>query len=168
MELRPLEKKDAEGILEWMKDPEINCFFRFIPDSITISSVMDFIDNSMSNEARNYAVVNEKDNYLGTISLKKIDIKDKNAEFAISFRKTAIGTGVALFATKTLLGIAFNELMLNKVYLSVLSDNERAIKFYKKVGFEYEGEFKEHIIINGHFRDIKFFAIRRSQYEMFK
>lgn len=27
MELRALKEKDAVGMLEWMHDPEVNCFF---------------------------------------------------------------------------------------------------------------------------------------------
>lgn len=161
--LRKLETKDASGILEWMKDSEINRFFQFNPDSITEESVLEFIENSMTDKNVNYAVVNDMDEYLGTISLKNINSKDKNAEYAVSFRKMSIGTGAAAFATKELLRIAFEELRLHKVYLNVLSDNERAIKFYNKMGFEYEGEFKDHLYIDGKFRNIKWYAIRRDK-----
>ena len=160
-----MEEKDAEGILEWMKDPAVNCFFRFNPEKITRDTVMDFIRNSMTEENKHYAVVNEKDEYLGTISLKNIDSHDKNSEYAVSFRKSAQGTGAAVFATKELLRIAFEELGLNKVYLNVLSENARANKFYEKMGFEYEGEFREHLNIKGIFKNLKWYGITKKQYE---
>ena len=41
----------------------------------------------------------QDDEYLGTISLKNIDLKNKNAEYAISTRKKARGTGANQQAT---------------------------------------------------------------------
>lgn len=165
MKLRNLKEKDSAGILEWMKASDVNLYFRFNPEEITKDTVRNFINNSMTEENRNFATVDDKDQYLGTISLKNIDFTNRNAEYAVSFRKKAKGTGAANFATNEILYLAFKELELNKVYLNVLSDNIRAIKFYEKMGFEFEGEFKKHIYINGEFKDIRWYGMRKEQYE---
>lgn len=160
MKLRNLKEKDLPLMMEWMKDPTLTRFFTFDSDDITKYDVLDFIKKSEKDmKNRHYAIVNENDEYLGTISLKNIDDMNKNAEYAISLRKSVIGKGVALIATKSILDIAFNELSLNKIYLNVLSDNIRAIKFYEKVGFKYEGEFVNHIIINNEYRSLKWYSI---------
>lgn len=162
MRLRQLHKKDAPLILEWMKDPEINCFFRFNSETITIESIIDFIEKAMNSQSdRHYALVDDDDTYLGTVSLKKIDRVNNNAEYAISLRKSVIGTGAALFATSELIKIAFNKLELHKVYLNVLSDNMRAIMFYEKMGFVFEGEFVDHLLIRNQYRNLKWYAIVR-------
>lgn len=163
MKLRPLKNEDANGIMEWMKDSSINCYYRFDPNSITYDSILDFIKRSKTDRNKHYAIVDELDEYMGTISLKHIDSDNKNAEYAIALRNKAIGTGIANFATKEILHIAFKDLNLNKVYLNVLSDNERAIRFYQKIGFEFEGEFKEHLLIKGRYHDIKWYGIRKNQ-----
>lgn len=168
MNLRPLSGKDIPGILEWMQDPELNCYFRFNPDEVSVDSVADFVASSYSKENKHYAVVDDQDVYLGTISLKNISPGDRNAEYAVSLRKKAIGTGAAEFATRELLRIAFMELGLNKVYLNVLAENVRAIRFYQKMGFEFEGEFAEHIQVQGQFRNIRWYGIRRKQYDRIK
>lgn len=165
MKLRRLKEKDSIGMLEWMKASDVNLYFRFDPNEVTEDTVLNFINNSMTNEDRNFATVDDKDEYLGTISLKNIDFSNRSAEYAVSFRKKAKGTGAASFATDKILYLAFKELNLNKVYLNVLSDNVRAIKFYEKMGFEFEGEFKEHINFNGEFKDIKWYGMRKEQYE---
>lgn len=162
MRLRQLHKKDAPLILEWMKDPDINCYFRFNPETITIESIVDFIEKAMNSQTdQHYALVDDDDTYLGTVSLKNIDIVSKNAEYAISLRKNVIGKGAALFATNELLKIAFNKLELHKVYLNVLSDNFRAIRFYEKMGFVFEGEFVDHLFIRNQYRNLKWYAIVR-------
>ncbi len=159
MHLRKLQEKDALFMLEWMKDPELNCFFQFDSESINQQSVYEYIrdaQNFINN--RHYAVADDNDVYLGTISLKKIDIKNSNAEYAVSMTKRAIGTGASSFATRELLNIAFTELGLHKVYLNVFSDNLRAIRFYEKMGFHKEGVFRDHVLVRGEYRDLCWYA----------
>lgn len=158
--LRKLQKKDADLMLEWMNDPDINQFFSFAGKQTTKVSVLEFIAEAQDfSEDRHYAVQDEFGEYLGTISLKNIDVKNKNAEYAICLRKKCIGTGVAKDATLELLKIAFEELALEKVYLNVFADNIRAIKFYKKIGFVHEGTSKKHRYRAGRLVDLEWFAI---------
>ncbi|WP_066315219.1 GNAT family N-acetyltransferase [Bacillus sp. FJAT-29814] len=158
--LRKLQLKDTDGMLEWMHDIELMKNFRFNGSQMTIEKVESFIaaaQNDILN--KHYAVVAEEDEYLGTISLKNIDFENKNGEYAISMRKKAIGTGAAQEATKQLLTIAFGKLGLEKVYLNVLSENKRAIRFYEKMGFIKEGEFKKHVYVNGELQNLCWFAM---------
>lgn len=52
-------------------------------------------------------------------------------------------------------------LKLQKVYLNVLSENLRAIRFYQKIGFRYVGESKNHVKIRGVFHDLMWFEIQK-------
>lgn len=166
MKLRQLEKRDAEYMLEWMHDENINRFFCFDAAGMDLDSVNEFIDNSNKKDSnyKHFAVANENDEYMGTISLKQIDECNKNAEYAISLRAKAQGKGYAKFSTVEILKYAFYKLKLNKVYLNVLSYNVRAIKFYEKIGFKFEGEFKKHIFIHGKFNDIKWYSYLREDF----
>ena len=165
MTLRELKKKDAYGMLEWMKDPECNVHFRFNPESITLESVIDFIEKALvSKNNKHYAVADENDDYLGTISLKNINYKDSTAEYAIALRKSASGKGIGYKATLAILDIAFNELDLNRVYLNVLPDNKRAIALYLKCGFSFEGEFKQHVCIKDKFHNLQWYGITKDEF----
>ena len=112
MKLRSLELKDAELMLEWMKDKELNQYFRFESEKITLDSVKDFIASSnLCERNKHFAIVDDKDVYLGTISLKNIDMNNFNAEYAIALRKVSIGKGsndkVCLYsAAKTFTSVA--------------------------------------------------------------
>lgn len=117
----------------------------------------------MSDTDKTYAI-DYNDEYIGSISLKHINPIDKNAEFAISIRKKYREQGLGKEAIHLILQIAFEELNLNKVYLNVLSNNERAIRLYQSVGFEYEGELKEHICINNEFKSLKLYGIWKNSY----
>lgn len=157
--LRRLEEKDAPFMLEWMHDETINCNFQYPFGEMTIEKVIDFIQHSFDEENQHFAIIDENDEYLGTISLKHISQKDRNAEYAIVSRKKAQGTGAAKQATQELLRYAFEELELHKVYLNVLEENARARKFYEKCGFVQEGFSKDAVRIHGKYESLAWYGI---------
>lgn len=160
--IRPLKSKDAAGMLEWMTDPEITKFFRFDASSVDLNTCSSFIAEADKNDnTRHYAVVDESDEYLGTISLKNIDTKASSAEYAISMRACAHGSGAAAAGTEAVLNTAFNTLGLHRVYLNVLADNGRANAFYRKMNFSFEYSEKNAVQINGVYRDLNWYAVNK-------
>lgn len=157
--LRRLEEKDIPFMLEWMHDEEINLGFQKPFLQATEETAKAFIQNSFSEEDQHFAFVNEKDEYLGTISLKHISHLNEKAEYAIVTRKCAQGTGAAKKATQELLQYAFTKLHLHKVYLSVLEENIRAQKFYEKCGFVLEGKEIDAVRIRGAFHNHLWYGI---------
>ena len=162
--LRKLEEKDVPEMIAWMYDPKVNCKFRFDFASMTEDKALEFVKNSFTDENQNFAFVGDDDRYLGTISLKNISKVDNNAEYAVVTSLAAQGTGAAFAATKAILKYAFETLGLNRVYLNVLVENERANAFYKKCGFEYEGMFKKHLCIRGQYKDLNWYGMTKEQY----
>lgn len=162
--LRPLEEKDAAGMLEWMTDPAIARFFRFDAASMTLDRCKAFIAGAGEQaDCRHFAIVGETDEYLGTISLK--DIKNGSAEYAISTRACAHGTGAAVAATRQILAVAFEELGLERVYLNVLADNGRANAFYRKAGFRFTHTEENALTIRGENKDLNWYEIEREHYD---
>lgn len=72
---------------------------------------------------------------------------------------------MAAHATEEILSIAFDQIALERVYLNVLKENTRAIKLYEKSGFIYEGEFRNHLFLNGEYRTLKWYGILKKEYE---
>ena len=109
MYLRKLRKEDAPFMLEWMHDKEIQEVFLQDFSKSTLESSERFIEGAQDlSGSAHFAICQEQDDtYLGTISLKNIDYGNKNAEYAISTRKIAQGTGIAAKATEELLKYVF-------------------------------------------------------------
>lgn len=170
--LRELHEKDAEYMLEWMHDADIQKGFQKNMMDMKIEDVLAFCqqakitDEIADGQSIHYAIVDDNDDeYLGTISLKDISTKNMTAEYAISTRKKAHGRGIAKAATGLILKKAFFDYNLNRVYLNVLSDNIAAIKLYEKCGFRFEGEFREHLIINGKIASWKWYAMLKREFD---
>ena len=168
MRLRQLCIEDAEGMLEWMHDPTINCNFRFHAAAYNLEQAKDFIlkakDAYKEGKTYHWAITEDGKEYLGTISLKDIDLENRNAEYAICLRKCAMGKGIAYEATQYVLEYAFTELDLHRIYLNVLSDNEKAIHLYERCGFQFEGEWKEHLYLKGRYRSLKWYGIQKEEW----
>lgn len=171
VKLRRLEKSDAPLMLEWMHDPEIQkCFQRdmmgiSLMDAEYFCEVFGLKDKIENGDDMHYAIVDEKNEYLGTISLKNIDKVNSTAEYAISTRKCVQGKGVAKEATRLVLKKGFGEFGLHRIYLNVLSDNIRGIRFYEKCGFIYEGEFRKHLKVDGRHKSLKWYAILKGEFD---
>lgn len=164
MRLRKLMEKDATLILDWMRDPAVNRYFRFDPEKADLESICRFIEDAQAtDENLHLACVDDGDAYLGTVSLKEISAEHLHAEYAISFGQAAQGIGAARFATLEILRIGFEERGLERIFLNVLADNVRACRFYEKMGFHFDGEFKRHLRVRGEWKDLRWYSMLRRE-----
>lgn len=136
MRLRELELKDSPLMLEWMQDSFVVEHMGTDFSQKTIDDCEDFILHSES-DTRNYhrAIVDDRDVYMGTVSLKNIDYKYSNAEFAITVRREAMGLGYSKYAMDEMIKFGLEKLNLSSIYWYVSKYNKRALHFYDKNGF---------------------------------
>lgn len=133
MKLRELEIKDAEKMLKWMHDDfvveKLHTNFR----AKKIDDCVEFIKNCQNEVNIHRAIVDEEDEYLGTVSLK--NICNASAEFAIVIAREAMGKGYAQKAMQEMIRTGFIEYGIERIYWCVSPDNARALRFYDKNGF---------------------------------
>ena len=96
MKLRDLKLKDAPLMLEWMHDEELVRFFRTDFQDKTLGDCEAFIQTAAAEQNRHWAICNDEDEYLGTVSLKHMDPQNGTAEYAI-----AIGIGLKRIETRS-------------------------------------------------------------------
>lgn len=165
--IRKLNKNDINYFKEYYEDDEIKKQFKFTQNEFNKKNIINKMINNVSEFERHYAIV-KNDKYAGTVSLKKINFVNKNAELAIVVRKKYWGTGVSKHAIQLILEYGFEKLGLNKIYLNVFSNNSRAIAFYLKSGFNFEGSFKEHVYINNEYNDLNWYSINFEEWRKIK
>lgn len=85
-----------------------------------------------------YAVVAADGTHIGNCGLCDVDPQRRKAQLWIYLGESQ-GAGRGASALEQLLARAFGGLGLNRVYLRVIADNSRAIRFYRKFGFAQEG-----------------------------
>ena len=128
-------------MLEWMHDEDVVKNLKTNFRSFSINNCISFIERSETDKQNiHLAIVDENDEYQGTVSLK--NIHEGTAEFAITIRKSAMGKGISSSAMREILDYGKNTLGLKYIYWCVSSDNKRAVRFYRKNGYQ-EIDIKE-------------------------
>lgn len=134
MRLRKLEQRDAERMLAWMHDRTVVERLQTDFTAKTLKDCKDFIESSQDAENIHFAIVDDEDTYMGTVSLKHI--RNETAEFAIVICKAAMGKGYSIRAMDEILKIGFERYSLKDIYWCVAPDNLRALRFYDKNKFQ--------------------------------
>ena len=103
---------------------------------------------------------------IGHIGLYNIDLRLKSAEYAILIGNNEyIGRGVGRKVTGLILQYAFKELKLNRIYLSLISENLSAYNLYLKMGFKKEGCLRQSILKKENYYDSILMALLKKEYD---
>ncbi|MGM9661048.1 MAG: GNAT family N-acetyltransferase [Faecousia sp.] len=162
--IREFKFEDIPLKIRWINDPENNYYLHYnIP--LEYEATCAWFANK-NNTIRYDCVILVNERPVGLIGLLAIDKINSKAEYYISMGEQAYKRkGVASRATKMILRYAFEELLLNKVYLNVDADNVAACSLYEKNGFQKEGRFREDLLRRGVLIDRIRYAIFRNDYE---
>lgn len=145
MNLRALQAKDAPLMLEWMHDPDVVGHLAANFAEKTLDDCNRFI--AWANETQedlHLAIVDDDDEYMGTVSLKHIH--NGTAEFAITIRACAMGKGYSASGMAAILKHGLDTLGLNAIYWCVNRKNLRAVRFYDKNGYARTEKIPSHIL----------------------
>lgn len=166
--LRELSRGDIESINRWRNDREIirtlGSTFRYIAEEID-SAWMDSYLSSRSNCIRLAICEMASKKIVGAVYLLAIDWIARSCEFGIWIGERDFqGRGVGTFATNKALEHAFLDMNLNRVHLTVLENNERAIALYRKIGFSVEGILRQAVFKEGSYLNMVQMAILASEF----
>lgn len=153
--LKRLSPKDKRQIKKWDKDPEVSKYREI------------YRRKDKKLESINFGVYDSKSSELiGNIGISSIDLRNKHAEIGMAIGDTSHwGRGYGKDLVETILRYCFIELELNKVYLDVWEENERAIGCYLKCGFKKDGLFREHVLKRGKYNSKWLMSILRKEWK---
>ena len=149
MTLGALDNTHAEAMLRWMGDPVVakNLGLRSEPSAERTAQWLERATTDDTIEARAVLLDGE---HVGNVVLDQIDRHVSRARLSIYVGESAARSrGVGKAAVKLALDLAFGELGLHKVWLTVHERNAAAIAAYKAVGFAVEGTHRDEFVIDG-------------------
>lgn len=145
--IRSITLDDTKNIVKWRNSVAVRKNL-YSQQELTEDQHISYFEKYISTKKTYQFVILEDASPIGTVFLKNVDAFSKNAEFGIFIGEpSARGKGYSYEATKQILKFAFDELNLDKIVLSVFSDNIPAKKTYEKIGFRTDyvkSEFFEH------------------------
>jgi RimJ/RimL family protein N-acetyltransferase len=143
---------DLPHVRRWYRDPELARLTRYSVQPMTDDEVDRFFHaRLMSPESVAYAIeIHEGARLIGLTTFSNLDPDNGSVLFHITIGEPdAWGQGYGTEATGLMLQLAFERIGLHRVGLSVFSFNERAIRSYRKSGFQLEGRAREAIMRGG-------------------
>jgi len=155
--LRPIERSDLPRFVAWFGDPEVRRHLLiYLPFSLAQEER--WFENLLERLERQrdlvLAIETPEKVHIGNVGLHSIDWKNRSAELGIAIGEKAYwDQGYGTDAIRTLLGLAFREMNLHRVFLRVNADNARAVRCYEKAGFRREGTLREAMFREGAYRD---------------
>ena len=167
--LRALEQEDYKTIAIWRNDTEITDLLGGNRFYVSESREKGWVEQAIKDDRRNLYLgicLKDKNEIIGLVNLTSIDMLNQKAEFSILIgNKEYHGKGLGKISTELMLKHAFEQMNLNKVWLTVLSQNKKAIKLYKGIGFHEEGVVREDVYKNNKYQDMIMMSILKSEYD---
>ncbi|RBP66757.1 RimJ/RimL family protein N-acetyltransferase [Alkalibaculum bacchi] len=145
--LRPWRIEDADNLYEFAKDPQVGPIAGW-PVHTSIENSREIIENVLS-APETYAVcLKEDDKAIGSIGLmigenSNISLNRNEAEIGYWIGVPFWGRGLITEAVRELMGYAFNELDLKKLWCGYFEGNERSKRVQEKCGFKYQCTIKD-------------------------
>ena len=155
--LRPVELTDARLIQTWHNDPEIRRLARLGELPVTYTKEEEDIKSARDSAAEIYLMIVEKssDQSIGFVRLNFIDTVSRNMWLRMIIGNAeARGRNLAEDALRGVLAWLFFEQNVHRITLETYASNERAIRFFEKLGFRKEGIIREAVYVDGKYYDI--------------
>lgn len=167
VQLRPIERDDLPRFVAWFGDPEVRRhLLLYLPFSLAQEErwFENLLERLERQEEVILAIETSDGAHIGNIGLHSIDWKNRSAEMGITIgEKEYWNQGYGTNAIRTLLGLAFREMNLHRVFLRVDADNGRGIHCYEKAGFRQEGTLREVTFKEGAYCDQYLMSILQSE-----
>jgi diamine N-acetyltransferase len=167
--LRPIEREDLPRFVEWFSDPEVRRHLLvYLPFSLAQEERwFEGLQERLERQEEVLLAIETADGvHIGNVGLHAIDWKNRNAELGIAIGEKAYwGQGYGADAIRTLLGLAFREMNLHRIFLRVDADNVRGIHCYEKDGFRREGTLREVVFREGTYHDQYIMGILKQEFE---
>lgn len=164
--LRPIEKDDLETLRSFINDPEIRKLAGIVTPETELMS-QEFYNKTNDDSSRIWFVVvlKENDQIIGEAGLLRMFPSWRTTDLTIIIGdKSEWGKGYGEEATILLMDYAFGYLNFHRISIGVVGFNERAIKFYEKIGFKKEGKQRDGYYYNHQYHDFVMMSILDNEF----
>lgn len=161
--LRAFEQGDLKQLHRWLNDPESILMVGRTP--MTFVETEQYVQKMRNENALILGIENKEQDLVGWIHLTKLYYEHGRAEIGLLIAPESRGHGYGKYAMENMITLAFNQLRLNKVYLTTRGLNKRALGLYEKLGFTVEGTLRQHSFINGKYYDTLFMGVLADEWK---
>jgi RimJ/RimL family protein N-acetyltransferase len=159
--LRPLAREDLIYLQKWLEDAEIRGLIGEV-GSMSKAESEKFLEKVRGDTERAWfmVVVKENNKVIGEAGLLRMDRAWRTTDISIIiWEREEWGKGYGTEAVLLLLDHAFRHLDFHRAAVGVVGFNERALRFWEKVGFRKEGVQRDGYYYEGKYHDFVLMSI---------
>lgn len=164
--LRPMEYGDTDRIIEWRNSERVRSRFIY-REPFTVEGHCRWIETMIHTGKAVQFMICEKEGErpVGSVYFRDIDREKKEAEYGIFLGEDdALGKGYGTEAAGLAVEYAFFRMGLKRLVLRVFTDNEAAVRSYRRVGFVEERILRNMECSDGERKDMLFMSLHSSKY----
>ncbi|RPJ41571.1 MAG: N-acetyltransferase, partial [Chloroflexi bacterium] len=164
--LRPVEASDAALMHKWMNDPEIRYLTGEVMPS-TLADTEDYIQKLRGSSDRVWFIIalKETGRAIGETGLLRMFHPWRTTDLSIILgEKDAWSQGYGTEVINLMLDFAFGYLNFHRVSIGVVEFNEKALRFYEKIGFKKEGIQRDGYFYNHCYSDFVMMSILEEEF----
>ena len=160
--LRALERSDLPAVVRWMNDPEVTKYLLSAP-LYGPEEMEQWHEQRRGTDDRVLAMMDDRDELIGYCGISRLEWEERRCNmWLIIGERDAWGRGYGTDTMRTMLRYLFDEVNLNRVYLTVDEENDRAVRLYERCGFRREGVGRNARFKNGRYRnDVTMAVLKR-------
>lgn len=154
--LRARAQDDLDALAKLRNDLTLQEMLMSQPRPNSADRVQDWLTGKSGRDDGVFFVIAERDSdrVLGYVQVVNMNAQHGTGELGICIAPDSQGHGYGSSAMTLLEDYLQRVFSLRKLLLHVLADNEGAVKFYLKLGFDEAGRMRDHFLNNGEHRDV--------------
>ncbi|WP_163537021.1 UDP-4-amino-4,6-dideoxy-N-acetyl-beta-L-altrosamine N-acetyltransferase [Gracilibacillus sp. YIM 98692] len=152
-QLKPLSLKDLKKVLKWRNSNRIKSSM-YTDHHITWEEHYQWFKNVSKDSRRIVWLLYHQNQPLGLVNFSDIDKGNSRCYWGFYIGEETAPKGSGTIMAILALNKIFNEVGLHKVCSEVIHTNSGSIHYHKKLGFEPEGKFVDHVWKDGQFLDV--------------
>jgi len=164
--LRPMEKDDLKQLYAWINNPEIRGLIGEV-FATSQTGIEEYLAKIQADPNRVWfgIVIQEDDQLIGEAGLLRMFPAWRATDLSIIIGdKTVWGKGYGNEAMELLLDYAFGHLNYHRVAIGVVGTNERALRFYERIGFKREGIQRDGYYYAHEYQDFIMMSLLEDEY----
>jgi len=169
--LRPLEPKDVDSLYSFRNDWAVVRLLGGFSAGYSRANLEDWVRKHTNRPDEAIWAIADKttDAAIGHVGLYDVDNRVRKAEFGILIGDHGrSGRGLGTRATAAVVDWGFEQLNLHKMVLTVLTENERAIHIYGRLGFKRDGVLRDEQYRDGRYMDVAIMSLLEDEWRALK
>lgn len=122
-------------VLKMRNHPDVKAWM-YNQNDIDLSDHLNFIETLKASKRKQYFVLRQGAQIIGSVNFSEIDFETKQAEFGFYANPFVNLLGIGRILEEVSIFYSFNYLGLSKLLLEVFEDNSKVINLHKKYGFK--------------------------------